>query len=445
MLAVRTLRLALLLTTLMVLLSILSTLKHASTTTIDEDPSFLAPIGMRSSNSTDIFIYSTNVSATTKLGSETNGNGNDTSFCLSTACISKEAEILARAFPDRANHTWIINDNREIDLGNYNYSSRGILYVKNFKAASSTAAGAALRIAYQHGDGKNNNQTTQPAWVRCHHARGHNYATRDPQRSFLFTSVRDPAARALSRIFYTSITRFGETPSDKNLLSKLRWNHAQFGAVSHHGGGYQVRYVSMQKDLASSWSSDNKTIVSNPHQVESTVRQIFQDYDFILVAERLDESLVAMALVMGLPIADVLVQPAKVLLGNKYLYYRSRKNKEICKRPVSAFRSPAVAAHLTSDEWYAKNYGDYLLHAAANHSLDRTIHRLGRPRVARALQEYQRLQRKAQVVCANQTISHCSDDGIPQRDLTKDNCYSDDSGCGYPCIDKMLLDEERTQ
>jgi hypothetical protein len=45
--------------------------------------------------------------------------------------------------------------------------------------------------------------------------------------------------------------------------------------------------------------------------------------------------------------------------------------------PVKSFASPAVQEFLDSDEWRAMNYGDFLLHEAANQSLDRTIERLG--------------------------------------------------------------------
>lgn len=39
--------------------------------------------------------------------------------------------------------------------------------------------------------------------------------------------------------------------------------------------------------------------------------------------------------------------------------------------------SPAVKAYLESPEWFARNYGDYLLYKAANQSLDATIENLG--------------------------------------------------------------------
>jgi hypothetical protein len=376
---------------------------------------------------------------------KTNGTTADTStesnVCLTPSCIQKVASSLARAYPDKTNQSaWILTSKSGYGIDNSTIA--GIIYVKNFKAASSTAAGIALRIAHRHGD--NNGQ--EPAWVKFSHVRGFKYAQRDPQHSLLITSLRDPAARSLSRIFYTSITQKGESPTDDNLLQKLRWNHRQYGAVSHEGGGYQVRYCSMTKDLEESWSPTQPHMVIKPEQVRQNVYDIIHAYDFILVAERMDESIVALAMILGLPLADVLVMDAKQNLGQEYLYFalhdrKSNRKVETCRLSIQAFRSPAVQAHLESTEWYAKNYGDYLLHAAALSSLDLTIERLGRQQFNSKLKQYQHLKAKSRRLCANETLSHCSSTGTVQRHLSEKNCYLDDSGCGYACIDRMLAHE----
>lgn len=356
--------------------------------------------------------------------------------CLTPSCIQNVASTLARAYPDKTNQSaWIITSQSGYQVDNRTIA--GIIYVKNFKAASSTAAGIALRIAHRHG------YNGEHAWVKFAHIRGFKYAQRDRQHSILITSLRDPAARALSRIFYTSITQKGEKPTDDNVLQKLQWNHPQYGAVSHEGGGYQVRYCSMQKELEESWSPTQPRMVIKPDQVQQNVHDILQEYDFILVAERMDESVVALAMVLGLPLADVLVMDAKQNLGQEYLYFtqhdrKSTRKLKTCRLSIKAFRSPAVQSHLESTEWYAKNYGDYLLHAAALSSLDLTIERLGRQRFHSMLQQYQRLKLKSRQLCSNETLGPCSSTGQVQQELSEKNCYWDDSGCGYACIDRML-------
>lgn len=421
-------------------------------------------------------------------------------LCLSPKCLKEKAQSFARSFPSKSNHSssWILTSERNSDYQlPPNATCAGILYVKNFKAASSTAAGIALRLAYElHPDNnrrRNHNHAQEPheqqpheqepqrqrrhAWVKFAHARGYKYAHRDVAHSLLFTSIRDPAARALSRIFYTCVTQKGETPTDAKILERLGWNHKQYGAVSHEGGGYQVRYLSPHKVLETSWdAAQDPHGVVHPERVEAYVQEIMESYDFIMVAERMDESVVVFALLMGLELGDVLVMNAKqnkpssmtmtmtsnnnntkeqssntttaavaataATSGTSYLYFSHHHPKqgkvEYCKASVPAVRSQAVEAHLTSLEWYAKNYGDYLLYYAAEASLEQSIHELGKERVAQGVTDYRRLRSWAQNECASQAEAQCSSNGELQTNVSKYNCYADDSGCGYRCINRLL-------
>ena len=103
--------------------------------------------------------------------------------------------------------------------------------------------------------------------------------------------------------------------------------------------------------------------------------------------------------------------------------------------------SPAVQKYLDSDDWKAQNYGDYLLYAAANQSLDQTIARLGRPRFNAALQRYKALKAKEKEVCAPVAEFPCSKSGKPQPKKARKECYQRDFGCGYKCIDDMIAND----
>ena len=392
----------------------------------------------------------------------TRSNANQTLCFMDQECVQNQAKHYVRVWPYRFDRNWIIEPDThptEVygqDNAN-NYTVAGILYVKNFKAASTTTAGAAFRMAYHVPSSASSTKSTtlsqprsKPAWIKAHHTRGNHYRDRHPTKSFLFTSIREPASRAMSRIFYTSITEKQEKPTDTNVLSKLKWNQIQYGAVSHNGGGYQVRYLSKNKTLATSWNMDEPNKIQDVDKIHAAIQEILQFYDFILVAERLDESIVVMSLLLNIELQDVLVQSAKVGSAASYLYFTTHNKKkgfrEYCRPYVKTFAPPLVKQHLQSQEWYAKNYGDYLLHAVANLSLDATIATLGRTEVELALQEYHRLKSKAEMLCSNTTIYHCSSNGTIQTHLSALNCYEDDSGCGYPCIDKMLEKEnERKQ
>jgi hypothetical protein len=60
--------------------------------------------------------------------------------------------------------------------------------------------------------------------------------------------------------------------------------------------------------------------------------------------------------------------------------------------------------------WYAQNYGDFVLHAAVNASLDNTIDSLGRDRFNEAFAQFLELKRQAADACAD---SHL--DILPNR------------------------------
>eukprot|EP00934_Nitzschia_sp_Nitz4_P008476 Nitzschia sp. Nitz4//scaffold120_size68122//27431//28819//NITZ4_006043-RA/size68122-processed-gene-0.44-mRNA-1//-1//CDS//3329534275//8466//frame0 len=363
---------------------------------------------------------------------ETRMTGSGTTTCVSHACVIADAEAIARVYPFKHKSTWIIHgypDDIEVDDDRLPNRIGGIILVKNYKAASSTSAGLALRLNDIYGNGTR-------TWVNFNHVRGSRFAWRRRDRSIMFTSVRDPASRSLSRIFYTNISRRGRNPNDSIIMNALKYTEFQYGATSHDGGGFQVRFLSMDESLAQSWNASEPTQVLHPEIVRQNVRDIINEYDFIMVAERMDESLVAFALLMDLRLGDVLVNEAKSNTGGlSYVYYKSGRH-ELCKRSVASFRSPLVKEYLESDEWRAQNYGDYLLVAAANRSLDLTIDRLGRSNFEQSLSDFRALKQSVYVYCENRTVPPCASNGTVQTKLS--DCYANDFGCGYPCVDEYL-------
>jgi hypothetical protein len=140
-----------------------------------------------------------------------------------------------------------------------------------------------------------------------------------------------------------------------------------------------------------------------------------------------------MALLLDIDAGDVLVTSSKV--GGSF-FYDPPLNR--CVSLTKSFTSPAVQAYLDSDDWKAQNYGDYLLHAAANKSLDLTIERIGAERFQAALQRYTKLQQLEKQVCSKHVQFPCSKAGRPQLKRARRECYERDFGCGYNCIDNML-------
>lgn len=356
--------------------------------------------------------------------------------CLTVQCIQRVAAGLARAFPLRHDKsTWCHSAPQKERF-------MGILLTKVPKGASSTAAGVALRIAQRHGCA-NLHWRHRLASEYGTGAAGGATSAYDPRQSFLFTTIRDPAARAISTLFFHVVSRTTNSQvatSDAFLLRELQTStQSHYGAVSKGQGGFQLRYTSLQSiGEDSAWRADSPEVVIDAAAVVENVRQVVDTYGFLLVPERMDESLVALALILGIDVGDVLVTASKVA-GSRYHLLHSRKNEFQCVPTVKSFVSDAVQTFFASDQWRAMNYGDYLLHEVAQQSLDLTVQQLGRDRFQVALARYRHLRSLEQEQCASSVAFPCSDDGVPQTEIAARNCYLRfyDFGCGYPCIDAL--------
>ena len=153
----------------------------------------------------------------------------------------------------------------------------------------------------------------------------------------------------------------------------------------------------------------------------------------MLVVERMDESLTALALLTGLSLKDVLVTSSKVAGG--YLLVRVGKEAGHCRRQLKGPMSEGVRNYTESEEWLAMNYADEILFRAANASLDRTIESIGRDRFDLALQEFLRLKEQVLQECGSRLGFGCTDQGEP---VEEEQCYFRDFGCGYSCVDSVV-------
>ncbi len=75
-------------------------------------------------------------------------------------------------------------------------------------------------------------------------------------------------------------------------------------------------------------------------------------------------------------------------------WYSSKPGAYKCIHIEKGVVPEIVEEYLNSKEWYARNYGDYLLYEAANRSLELTISALGRERFQDALQEFRKLKER---------------------------------------------------
>ena len=199
------------------------------------------------------------------------------------------------------------------------------------------------------------------------------------------------------------------------------------------------------------WNNSTPTHVLNVHMIHQHIQEIMNGYDMIVLVERFDECIVLMQLLLNLSPHDMLYLPSKTSSANSNSnssnangageYWNPPGSKK-CHHIQKSFVSPAVDDYLKSDEWYAKQYGDYLLLEVVNQSLDKTIDEvIGRPKFQHALNEFLQLKARANQQCGGTAIFPCGIDQsgkvVPQIELSKQNCYQNDWGCGYPCLDTV--------
>jgi hypothetical protein len=272
------------------------------------------------------------------------------------------------------------------------------------------------------------------------------FGDRNLDHSFLWGSLRDPASRAMSRIFFdfSKIEKDAREAGEEEILRQLKENRNRHsGTVSSGQGGFQIQYLALEDmEEWSTWSKSYPTLVQRPGRLQERVKKIVNDYDFLALTERLGESLVALQLLLGLPPGDILSVSTKIS-GESYYFqpFKRGGKKGKCVVIQKSFRTPAIEEYLTSDEWYAANYGDYVLYAAANKSLDITIERLGQDRFDRSLQQYRYAQNLVAERCRDEIFLPCSATGEPQVRLAEQNCYNKDQGCGHKCIDEISLEQ----
>lgn len=361
-------------------------------------------------------------------------------------------DFVSRSYPSQSDRrcTWclppshrpnILVKRPQLLLEQATHTTVGLMFVKNTKAASSTGAGVTLRIAEQVGkrvllDVDNKNHTTilphqQLAASSCvrnwTHAfanyRGH--AGRDPRRSLLWSIVRHPAKRDISAFVFFQQARLGVEVSDDNLLLYLK--------ASQSG---QFRYLyptTLGTDAQDpSFLTWHQKHANQQHDAHTILHGLLLHYDFVGIAERMDESLAVLSLLWHLQPGDVVVLPSKTSGG-----YDDGKFRKTCHFiPATPKLSDTVRQYLHQN--HSRDNWDYLLYAAANRSLDWTIERLGTVTVQQRVEQIQKLQKRAVATCESQAVYPCAGTGQRQWTKSQQSCYVDDTGCGHVCVDSVV-------
>lgn len=292
---------------------------------------------------------------------------------------------------------------------------RGFLFLRPFKSASSTLQSINFRIA--RNEAKRQGKHSPFCSVSAGHGplpypAADTFGDRHPEASVLWSVIRDPTARAISHFFYDGVRHGWYEPNAEDLTEDL-FNDE----FPNRPNNYYIRALSL----------DYFHHHSDPIDFAN---QILHDYNFIGVAERLDESMVAFQMLLNIPLGDILHLDSKVSGGYKF-------SDEKCTLLPQTFITPDMQQVLDSPEWHESIKHDVLLHEAVNRSLDLTIDRLGRKEFEKNLLLYKKAMQEVKNRCLSQVIMPCSINGTfnPSND-----CIYEDMGCGNTCLDEVATD-----
>jgi hypothetical protein len=306
-------------------------------------------------------------------------------------------------------------------------TDHGLLFLKPYKTGSSTASGITLRmsrnIAARNLPPPSTAHGVPEPMCRTRYDHGwasHLFPTRVRQRSFLWTLVRDPTARVVSQFFHFQVSRKKTEPSDENFKNYVR-----------HGPVDMIHDYYLDALSTSNYRKGRTDPVA-------TVNGIFRDYDFVGVTERMDESAVALAMLLRLPLADILYLKAKGHGG--YDDAGGSPNKK-CTYIWPSFVSSGLQEFFRTDEWQNIVQWDHAVFQAANRSLDLTIDKLGRTKFDHFLRKFREAKALAHDRCLPKTVFPCSEGGIYHSPEETD-CLWNDSGCANKCLDEISTELE---
>ena len=194
--------------------------------------------------------------------------------------------------------------------------------------------------------------------------------------------------------------------------------------------------AALQTPKGRNYQSGYLDLPSQNDQSSSSTDRIINGYDFLAVNERMEESLVVLAMLAQIPLADVVIFSSKIAGG----YYFNEKR---CVKLKKKWTTPKIEEYILGD-YKSENKDDYLLYNAAQRSLDKTIDALGRQRVEENIELLKNLQQLNEKQCESEaSVCPEPDDERKKREhirLANKRCYFSDVGCGHACTDKVLAE-----
>lgn len=308
----------------------------------------------------------------------------------------------------------------------------GFLHVMQPHAAGITLAGITSRIArnvarrryatIQEGS----NRTACAAWTASLRAR--RLQSRVVEKSFLWSIIREPVDRMVSRFYHEVVSVIGKEASLANFQKFV-----DDEASSEYGSALRTLTMRALRRHLSPFGS--------PESFQRHIDEILKTYDFLGVLERLHESLAVLQLLLGLETQDMLYLSSQAGAFDGGASYKNAANFQTGTKKCIPLHKPKEVP-LEFKELMHQPYmfeevfeADAYLYRSINASLDATIESLGREKVDQAVKRLVWGQRQVDEQCSKSVIFPCSGgEGPPGK---TDDCLSDGIGCGYKCLDSI--------
>lgn len=159
------------------------------------------------------------------------------------------------------------------------------------------------------------------------------------------------------------------------------------------------------------------------------INRIFEDYNFIGITERMEETAVCLMMLLNLKMGTILYLNSKTSGG-----FDDGAGSRVCTFIKPSHITRGMQSYFSGSAWKAMVQWDELLYKAANQSLDLTIDRLGRPEFEHNLERFREALKIADERCIPRQVFPCTADG--QHNPNK-NCLWKDSACGSSCLDEV--------
>ncbi len=335
----------------------------------------------------------------------------------------------------------------------------GILFQRPQKTGSTTLTGIVLRLVHNRGK----QMGFEKCKHRCMHGSGvsYDFGRRDKTKSFLFSIIREPQARAFSQIFHFEISAASREPTDAYLQTQLlapanhlhylhdlkvrNYTNASTLFLLRQNLAQKLGYTSVQEQLHLKNQTSPKELrhaerlwkqwrlFGENFDVHAMIGHILEDYNFIALMERMDESLVVLQMLLNLTTKEIVYTKARS--GGSFSNGFSDRP---CIYILPSFTTPGMKRFFASEEWQSHIAADVEMYKAVHKSLDRTIDALGRQEFEEKLATFKKALKLAGTHCVGRIRTMCSSSGEVIRPVNT-TCYFWGEGCDHDCIDELDL------